>query len=136
MKFRYKRYDIDTLRPVIEIIVKSDIEKLPYYVLVDSGADFCLFHAEIAEALGISVDTGEVGVVKGIDGECSSYYLHKVKIDVGGCEKEIEVGFLPTIAGKTFPYGVVGQKGFFEHFLVSFNLLKQEIELQPTFFIA
>lgn len=37
--------------------------------------------------------------------------------------------------GKTLrpvmPYGIVGQKGFFDLFIVRFDLLKEEVELKP-----
>ena len=58
------------------------------------------------------------------------YYLYKVKIEVGGWEYEIEAGFMTTVAGHAIPYGLVGQKGFFDIFVVKFDLLKEEIELK------
>lgn len=56
MKFRYKKYAPGTLRPVIPFeIVYRDIV-VPYEVLVDSGADICIFDAQIAEILGINLE--------------------------------------------------------------------------------
>ena len=131
MKFKYKKYG-DVLRPVIPIrILYPDKEvSLGYEVLVDSGADICIFHAEIGEALGINVKEGKPREVFGIGGKSSVYYLHKVKILVGGWSYEIEAGFMPSIAGRFGQYGVVGQKGFFENFIVKFDLLKSEVELK------
>ena len=34
------------------------------------------------------------------------------------------------VAGRVLPYGVVGQRGFFEKFTVKFDLKKEEIELK------
>ena len=131
MKFNYKYYGSGVLRPVIEIKVKSNSNSLKYHVLVDSGADMSLFHAEVAEALGIDINKGRKGLVTGIGGKSSEYFLHKINIEVGGWEQQINVGFLPTIGGRSAPYGIVGQKGFFENFVVKFDLNKEEIELKP-----
>ncbi len=130
MKFNYVRYGKDVLRPVIPIIVKKGEQKLGYRVLVDSGADMCLFHAEVAEALGIDVSKGKMGIVTGVGGKSSTYYIHKLMLDIGGWPIEMDIGFLPSIGGRNIPYGIVGQKGFFENFIVKFDLKKEEVELR------
>ncbi|MFA5936369.1 MAG: retropepsin-like aspartic protease [Candidatus Paceibacterota bacterium] len=130
MKFNYKRYNSEIIRPVIEIKLKSNSNVLRYEVLVDSGADFCIFSSEAGEALGIDVKKGKVREVFGVGGKASLYYLHKVNIEVGGWTYEIEAGFMPDVAGRVMPYGLVGQKGFFNNFIVKFDLLKEEIDLK------
>ena len=130
MKFKYKRYGPNTLRPVIETKLKFGSSELKYEVLIDSGADLCIFNSEIGEVLGIDVKKGKPREVFGVGGKASIYYLHKVKIDVGGWESEIEAGFMPDVAGRMMSYGLVGQNGFFENFIVKFDLIKEEIELK------
>lgn len=129
MKFRYAKYG-RILRPVIPIKLKSNSGEISYEVLVDSGADLCIFDAEIGKAIGINVEDGKKYEVFGIGGKASFYYLCKVKIEVGGWEYDIEAGFMPEVAGRILPYGVVGQVGFFENFVVKFDLLKEEVELK------
>ena len=46
MKFKYKRYG-SISRPVIEITLKNQNKSVRYEVLIDSGADLCLFDEEI-----------------------------------------------------------------------------------------
>lgn len=128
MKFKYKKYEPTVLRPVIPIEVSYNDISVPYEVLVDSGADLCIFDAQIAEILRIDLKKGEERRVSGITGVDESYFLHKVAISVGGWEYQIEVGFLPQMG--SFGYGVVGQKGFFDIFVVKFDLIKEEIELK------
>ena len=130
MKFKYKQYGPTTIRPVIEIKLKSNSESLRYEVLVDSGADLCVFNSEIGEAIGIDVKKGKPREVFGVGGKASVYYLHPVKIDVGGWEYEIQADFMSDVAGRAVPYGIVGQKGFFENFVVRFDMKKEEIELK------
>lgn len=129
MKFYYKRYN-QTSRPVIPIKLKKGAVEIGYEVLVDSGADICLFDAEIGEFLGINVRSGKPQEVFGVGGKVSIYFLHKISIEVGGWPYEIEVGFMPNVAGNVMPYGIVGQNGFFNNFVVKFDLLKEEVELK------
>ncbi len=129
MKFKYKRFG-QSPRPVIEIRVKNKNQSLRYEVLVDSGADICLFDSGLGEAIGLDVKTGKMREIFGVGGKTSIYYLHTAIIEVGGWEYEIEAGFMPEVSGRVMPYGIVGQKGFFENFIVKFDLLKEEIELK------
>ncbi len=129
MKFRYSRYG-RILRPVIPIKLKHAGMEIGYLVLVDSGADLCLFDAEIGREIGLDIERGEKHEVFGIGGKASIYYTHRITIYVGGWPFEIEAGFMSGVAGKVFQYGVVGQRGFFDKFIVRFDLLKEEIELK------
>ncbi len=130
MKFNYKRFGPNILRPVVEIKLRSGSKFLRYEVLVDSGADFCIFNAEVGEALGLDIKKGKMQQVFGVGGKVALYYLHKVNIEVGKKSFEIEAGFMPDVAGRMMPYGLVGQRGFFENFIVKFDLKKEEIELK------
>jgi len=130
MKFDYKRYGQNTLRPVVPIKLKNGEVSIGYEVLVDSGADLCIFDAEIGEAIGINVKKGIPKEVFGVGGKASIYYLHKVEIVVGGWVYKIDAGFMPNVAGKIMQYGLVGQNGFFSNFIVRFDLLKEEIDLK------
>lgn len=127
MKFRYKKYGHGVLRPVIPIIVTRNDMEVSYEVLVDSGADLCIFDAQIAEILGIEVLKGEKRTVSGLTGFPEFYYLHHLTIIVGGIELEIEAGFMSM---RNDAYGIVGQKGFFDKFIIKFDLLKEDLELK------
>lgn len=129
MKFRYARYG-SILRPVIPIKVKYGEKKIGYHVLVDSGADSCFFDAEIGEALGIKIKSGQPKEVFGVGGKASIYYVHKIRIIVGGYEHEVSVGFIYGVGVNHMPYGIVGQTGFFDKFVVKFDFLKEEVELK------
>ena len=129
MKFKYKSYG-GIFRPVISIRLKHANLSIQYEVLVDSGADLALFHPEVAEYLGIDFKKGKMNEVFGVGGKASVYYLHPITIEVGGWSYEIEAGFMPAVSGNVMPYGLVGQKGFFEYFVVKFDLSKAEIELR------
>lgn len=128
MKFSYKKYGSGVLRPVIPLTIEYQSRSISYEVLVDSGADFCVFDAQIGELLGIDVESGIRQNMSGITGVIQPYYLHMVTLRVGGWPYTAAVGFLPNIAN--VGYGVVGQKGFFDRFIVKFYYEKEEIELK------
>jgi hypothetical protein len=128
MKFSYKKYGSGVLRPVIPIELIYENFPIRHEVLVDSGADFCIFNAEIGELLGIKITSGIKQSVSGITGVSEPYYVHRVTMKVGGWPFTIDAGFLPNIS--PMGYGVVGQRGFFDLFIVKFDLAKEEIELK------
>lgn len=128
MKFHYKKY-AKLLRPVIPIKVKNGNRSVYYEVLVDSGADICIFDSEIGDLLNIDYRKGERKQVGGVAGQVAEYFLYPVEIEVGGRPYKITAGFLPNVAGGS-NYGLVGQTGLFDKFVVKFDLLKEEIELK------
>jgi len=94
MKFGYARYG-PVLRPVIPITLRHGDKGIGYQVLVDSGADMCLFDEEIGIALGIPIRRGAMRNVLGVGGKSSVYYVHRVEVGVRGKFQEIEAGFMP-----------------------------------------
>lgn len=128
MTFRYKRYGPKTIRPVIPVDILRGGRSVTYEVLVDSGADECLFDAQIGELLGIDVPTGRKQAVAGITGVEETAYTHAVTIRVGRHAFPVDAGFLSGIG--RFGYGVVGQRGFFDFFVVKFDFAKEEINLK------
>lgn len=129
MKFRYKKVAPGILRPIIPIQIFNKNKSLWYEVLIDSGADNCIFDTEIGQLLGLNIKKGKKLKVCGITGEEEDYYIHRMKLSVGGLEYNTNVGFLQNIA--KLGYGVVGQLGFFDKFVIRFDLLKEKIELKP-----
>ena len=121
------RNTADLIRPVIpvELIYKNLV--VPYEALVDSGADFCIFDVQIANILGIDVENGRHDFVSGITGTKEPIYFHNITVKIGGWPHKVDVAF-----GKLgdFGHGVVGQKGFFDSFIVKFNYTKEEVELK------
>lgn len=130
MKYPYKLYPGDFLRPIIPIDIHYQGRHFRYEVLVDSGADINIVPAEIGYALGIDVEDGEEKGLAGITGSGGSYFLHPVSITLGGWSYNTWMGFMPDMP--TVGYGVVGHQGFFDLFKkVIFHPGTQEIEIRP-----
>lgn len=74
MKFRYKKYGPGIVRPVIPVDLSFGERAVSYEALIDSGADLCIFPAEIGELLGIQVERGRSETVAGITGHAEIDY--------------------------------------------------------------
>jgi hypothetical protein len=129
VKFSYTRYSESVLRPVIPITLHHDAAVADYTVLIDSGADINVFAYELAEYLGIDVQTGEARTFVGVSGRPEEFFLHPIKLEVGNQVIPVEAGFARSMDQK--PYGIVGQRGFFDQFRVMFDLTTEVIELTP-----
>ena len=138
MKFRYIKFPLSVrsplfgqsiLKPIIPVEVSYKNKKLHYNVLIDSGADFCIFDGEVGEEIGIDVRSGNCEIFGGIQERGGAEaFLHTVTINVGGHDYETIVGFSYDIAKHGF--GILGQKGFFDMFSIKFDFTKEDIELK------
>ena len=129
MKFPYKRLSDGFVRPIVLIEVKYGNKFVKYHALIDSGADFCLFHPQIADVLGININDGQREEVGGIThGEIQSYYKHDVEIVIGGWPYKTQVGFMPTLSRSGF--GLLGQNGFFDLFKSIKFEFDKEVEIE------
>ena len=119
-----------SVRQLLEFGFIREINKYPikYAALVDSGADFCIFDAEIGELLGIDVRSGRKEKFGGIQSVgAGNAYLHSVVLNIGGWLYKTKVSFSYDMA--PHGHGILGQKGFFDIFKVKFDLSKESIEL-------
>src|SRR5260221_11320494 len=105
MKFKYKQFGLDVLRPVIPIEISHNNLIVPYEVLIDSGADICIFNIQIANVLGIDLLKGIKMQVSGITGFPEDIYIHTLNIKIDNQSYKIDVGF---IRMSNTSYGVVG----------------------------
>ncbi|MBI3290305.1 hypothetical protein HYZ78_02825 [Candidatus Microgenomates bacterium] len=138
MKFRYSRYPTTDLRVFVEyptvkvgiVNIKTKQVFADYIVLVDSGAAACIFHAGIGEAIGIDIKSGIEAPFSGVVKGEGKQFLHSIVLIIGGHRIETEVGFSYDL---NMPFGLLGQKGFFEKFRICFDLPKHEFEITPKF---
>lgn len=115
-------------RPIIPVTLKLNKVEFNYLALLDSGADFNIFHADIAKILKIDLSKLKNPVdFSGINGRGVGYFT---SLDIG-----IENDFVnntPVVFSSDISdsgYGILGQQGFFNNFKIEFNYKAKDIIL-------
>lgn len=121
----------DVYRPIIPITVtrfnedKDEIsEKI--MVLIDSGADFCMFSGEFGELLNIAVKKGVPFDFFGVGGSVIKGYVHRIGLSVDSMPV-INVDAVFSYGLNDQSLGIVGQKCFFDHYSINFRYRQGEI---------
>lgn len=83
--------------------------------LVDTGAEFSLFSADLAEALGLSLLDGPARSLKSLGGELTGYAHHvEIEIAYGWSLGSLEVLF----AERNIPRNLIGRSDFLQHVIL------------------
>lgn len=136
MKFPYKKIPIvdpkvqeisHVFRPIIPVTLSFKGNSVGYEVLIDSGADECIFDTEIARILHLPLNEEKEKSFGGISGGEIKAYRQGIEMGVGGVSFVTEVYFSPNLS--RMGYGILGQKGFFDHFRVRFIYTKRIVEV-------
>lgn len=129
MKYPYKPFPLSHTDPVTKLdyawrpaltvfISHSAKRSAPVESIVDTGADHCVFDAEICDGLGIPVREGQQVAFSGIAREAETIgYLHTVTLTVAAQSYEAPIVFAYGLSIT----GILGQVGFFDQFIVTFD---------------
>ncbi|MBI5227061.1 hypothetical protein HY988_00600 [Candidatus Micrarchaeota archaeon] len=85
--------------------------------LVDSGALMSTFRVEIAEKLGIKIESGERRMSIGIAGKIE-VFIHEIEIKVFDKWFPCRVAFSKEHKAR---FNLLGREGFFDRHLITFN---------------
>lgn len=136
MKFPHKKFVVQSrpsgpasvvTRPVIPIHMAAQ-QRVAYEALVDSGADYSIFHAEIGEAIGLEMQKGHRVIFAGVSGVAQEGFRHSVKVEVGKWRLPCSAVFA---YGLKIPYGILGQAELFDWFVVVFDREAGWLDLKP-----
>lgn len=125
MIFQYLEVSSVIKRPIIDIVVKSKERFAIYPVLIDSGADYCIFHSELAKSFGIKLSKKTVKF-HGVSKKKVVGRFGEVELKIAGHIYKTNVLFAKIIH---FEHGILGQLGFFDHFDVKLSHRRQIIEI-------
>lgn len=117
-------------RPIIPVTLRFKNIELRYLALLDSGADFNIFHGEIAKILKINLPKLKNPMAfSGIkEGATGKGYFTTIDIGINDRYTNTPVVFSNDISSDG--YGILGQQGFFNHYKISFNYLAKEIVIE------
>ena len=138
LQFSYSRFEtfpfpsskrrIVIYRPVLPVTLVYGKRYVHHAALLDSGADFNIFHGDIAAYLGIPLTKGSRRNIWGLGGGPLKGYEHFITLKIGGIMYKTAVTFSNQFPENTL--AVLGSKGFFDHFVVTLNYREKLITLQ------
>lgn len=112
--------------PLVDITLAWQKKRLTIRALVDSGASFSLFRAEVADYLGIPLERGKKLFLEGIGGRIAGF-LHQVPLEAGGKNFKCKIVFSREIA---ISLNLLGRDNFFLPFLITFRERQQDLILE------
>lgn len=122
----------DTWMPILPVaLLVNHAKSWRFDALVDSGAFTTYFHADIGKALGLKIEDGEPGMLRGVvNAPPASVFYHDVKLCVFEHVISIRAGFYDKLGWA----GILGRHGFFEYFAVTFDPRNNPPGLEVTRF--
>ena len=136
MKFPYKKFAVQSRpagpasivsRPVIPVHLQCGVRRVACEALVDSGADYSIFHAQIGEAMGMEVRRGRRVLFAGVAGITQEGFRHSVKLEVGRWRFPCDMVFAYELK---IPYGILGQAELFQWCVIVFDREAGWVELK------
>lgn len=111
--------------PVVDITLTARRRSLTLKALVDSGASFSVFRAEVLDYLGMRLVRGERVYLEGIGGRILGY-RHRIPVQVSATTFLLTIVFSQELA---VSFNLLGRDNFFERFLVTVDERAQETRL-------
>lgn len=107
--------------------LESKTKSLRFEALIDSGADFSIFPTGIATRLKINLSKLKKIYFSSATGDMVEGFISNIILDIGLGDFETKVVF----ADLPGNIGILGQYGFFDKYIVKFDLIRKEIEVKP-----
>lgn len=128
MIFNYEEVSSRVKRPIIPIFLKSESRFVIYKALIDSGSDYCIFSIDLAHLLEINLSSSDNISFIGVGKEEIEGLWGLIEIRIGKISYKTKAIFAEI---SDFGHGILGQKGFFDHFDVRLSYKRQVVEIQP-----
>jgi len=119
-------------RPIVSATVTaSNGNAVRSLVLLDSGADACLFSMEMANQLSLDISQLPNFLTGGVGSTSNVTYYDTVTVDLGdGVRFEAYAAF--TRGLDQVGLGLLGQSGFFEQFRVQFDHRRKTFSIETA----
>jgi Aspartyl protease len=131
MKYRYTSLDPASKRriPLVKVTLAHQTRKVTVLAMLDSGADICVFNLGYALALGLDLSQCEQVTVSGVEGVAQDCYKTVIDLEPEGLSKiTVPVLFIDSSGVD----GLLGQEGFFDQHVVTFNRKGDSFEIVPN----
>lgn len=126
IRFPYS-YRRQQLFPIIPVTINLGSYTVTTDSLVDSGANISVFRQEIADCLGLQIESGEETLLHGLGGRVVGY-MHEVHLIIEQVMFPCKVVFSSEL---TVGINILGRQDFFEKFKITFDERNKELLLEP-----
>jgi hypothetical protein len=139
MKWPYRPYRVrlyhgeaytTVWRPTIRLILHGTLGTVKLNALVDPGADHTMLPRDFADALGISIDDGRPGSVRGVGG--SPVVVHPGQAELEIAHQGQSFRWRAAIRFGPANHVLLGQLGCLEFFTATFDHYRRELTLEPN----
>lgn len=114
--------------PIIDLRLKGPKSQLTLKALVDSGATYSVFRAEVADYLGINIEKGKPMYLEGIGGRILGY-MHNLSVFMGNKLYKCKIIFSREF---TVSFNILGRDNFFIPFLITFSEKAKKVIIQEV----
>lgn len=125
MIYPYKKSD-NQFFPVIKLALIHKNTKLTIEALIDSGANISIFNADVAEILGIDVESGKEVYLSGVGGRILGYQ-HTIQVEI---DRKFFLAKLIFSREFLVSFNLIGREGVFNKFTICFDEKKKSVELK------
>lgn len=117
--------------PLVDVVYRNpkNGKSIEVRSLIDSGAAGIILHGQFAELLGINPELGKLHEFQGIAHTPVRAYDHELTIRLK--EDRHEYRIMCSIMPDLSTSALLGQRGFFDNYKVTFERYNQRIELTP-----
>lgn len=112
---------------MVDLTFAHPQRSLTVKALVDSGASFSVFRAELLDCLGRRLTDGHPVYLEGVGGRILGY-RHLLPVQVGSTRFTLTAIFSQEL---TVSFNLVGREDFFHRFRVTFDERRLTVQLQP-----
>ncbi|MBI2885039.1 MAG: hypothetical protein HYY15_02575 [Candidatus Omnitrophica bacterium] len=118
VEFPYLKDASGHYAPIVYLQVWTGNRWLYLQAYVDSGASWTIFHADVAELLGLKLSAKNRRYMSLGNGNVIPVLVHRIRVKFAGAELSVPVGFSETLR---VGFNLMGRAGFFDRFVMSFN---------------
>ena len=118
VEFQYLKDASGRHAPIVYLQVRAKNRWLYLQAYVDSGASWTIFHADVAQLLGITLSRVRRQTMALGNGSVIPIFIRSVRVRFAGQEFWVPAAFSDAL---TIGFNVLGRAGFFDRFVMSFN---------------
>lgn len=120
-------------RPIIAVSISVPGRNAVFFdALVDTGADISVFPKSVADRLGLNLSGLPASAVFAAVGGMCSYQSHVVSLELRRAPEVIRWDAAVGFVDREMAYGILGTKGFFEHFDLTYRAKAQTIDISAA----